>query len=177
MQISGKQAQQLVHKWRSEEQAIMVGTRTALYDNPRLNTRHWSGKNPTRIVIDKNLQLPETHYLFDKSTSTIVYTYKQQEGQENLYFVKLQEQQPILTQIMQDLHSRNILSVMVEGGTYLHESLLKENLWDEAMVFKNRNLCIGSGIKAPAMVSSQLTEVQTIGSDLLFNYRNSLQLL
>jgi diaminohydroxyphosphoribosylaminopyrimidine deaminase / 5-amino-6-(5-phosphoribosylamino)uracil reductase len=104
-QISGKLAQRLVHKWRSEEQAIMVGSRTALYDNPRLNTRLWTGKNPLRIVIDKQLQLPLTLQLFDKSQPTVVYNYLKQEEQDNLYFVKLQDDEPLMPQIMQDLHS------------------------------------------------------------------------
>ncbi|WP_242926379.1 bifunctional diaminohydroxyphosphoribosylaminopyrimidine deaminase/5-amino-6-(5-phosphoribosylamino)uracil reductase RibD [Pontibacter vulgaris] len=173
VQISGKLAQQLVHKWRSEEQAIMVGTRTALYDNPRLNTRHWSGQSPTRIVIDRNLQLPEHLHLFDKSTATIVYTYKSREDQQNVYFVQLQQHEPILDQIMQDLYNRNILSVMVEGGTILLESLLQASLWDEAFILKNTYKTIAEGIKAPAMVKGQLTASQTLGTDLLLHYRNN----
>ncbi|GAB3194508.1 diaminohydroxyphosphoribosylaminopyrimidine deaminase/5-amino-6-(5-phosphoribosylamino)uracil reductase [Pontibacter aydingkolensis] len=171
-QISGKLAQRLVHKWRSEEQAIMVGSRTALYDNPRLNTRMWSGQNPLRILIDKKLQLPKHLHLFDKSQPTVVYNFVRQEEQENLYFVQLHEQEPLLPQIMQDLHRRNILSVMVEGGTFLLESLLQANLWDEAMVFKSKYKNLGEGIKAPSMIYGQLHDIQTLGPDHLLHYRN-----
>ena len=171
-QISGKLAQRLVHKWRSEEQAILVGSRTALHDNPRLNTRLWSGPNPLRIVIDKQLQLPQHLYLFDKNQSTVVYNFVKQEEQENLYFVQLQEQEPLLPQILQDLHRLNILSVMVEGGTFLLESLLQAGLWDEAMVFKSKYKTLGDGIKAPAMMCGQLHDLQTLGPDHLLHYRN-----
>lgn len=176
-QISGRLAQRLVHKWRSEEKAIMIGSRTALYDNPRLNTRLWTGKNPLRIVIDKNLLLPKHLHLFDKSQPTVVYNHQKQEEQENLYFVKLQEQELMLPQIMQDLHQRNVLSVMVEGGTFLHESLLQANLWDEAIILKSTNKTLRSGIKAPAMVFGQLRSAQTLGPDQLLHYRNNSSII
>jgi diaminohydroxyphosphoribosylaminopyrimidine deaminase/5-amino-6-(5-phosphoribosylamino)uracil reductase len=148
----------------------MVGSRTALYDNPRLNTRFWSGRSPLRIVIDKNLLLSEHLHLFDKSQPTVIYNYRKQEEQDNLYYVQLPEQEPMLPLIMQDLHRRNVLSVMVEGGTFLLESLLQANLWDEALVFRNRLKTLGSGIKAPAMAYGQLKSAQTLGPDLLFHY-------
>ncbi|MEJ8802471.1 bifunctional diaminohydroxyphosphoribosylaminopyrimidine deaminase/5-amino-6-(5-phosphoribosylamino)uracil reductase RibD [Pontibacter sp. H249] len=171
-QISGKLAQRLVHKWRSEEQAIIVGKHTALHDNPRLNTRLWSGQNPLRIVIDKQLQLPQHLHLFDRTQPTVVYNLIKQEEQENLYFVQLQEQKPLLHQIMQDLHQRSILSVMVEGGTFLLDSLLQANLWDEAIVFKSRHKILEEGIKAP-LIDAHLYTTQTLGPDQLLHYRNS----
>ncbi|QCR24102.1 bifunctional diaminohydroxyphosphoribosylaminopyrimidine deaminase/5-amino-6-(5-phosphoribosylamino)uracil reductase RibD [Pontibacter sp. SGAir0037] len=172
VQISGKLAQRLVHKWRSEEQAIMVGTRTAIFDNPRLNTRLWSGKNPLRIVIDRQLQLPEQAHLFDKSQPTVVYNYKKQDQEhENLRYVLMNEQEPLLRQMMQDLYQHQILSVMVEGGTYLLNSLLEESLWDEANVFKSAEKMLGEGIKAPIMAHQFLHTSQTLGSDVLFHYK------
>ncbi|CAM3409695.1 bifunctional diaminohydroxyphosphoribosylaminopyrimidine deaminase/5-amino-6-(5-phosphoribosylamino)uracil reductase RibD [Pontibacter korlensis] len=171
-QISGVLAQRLVHKWRSEEQAIMVGSRTALYDNPRLNTRLWHGSSPLRIVIDKNLLLPPHLHLFDGSQPTVVYTYKEQESRENVHFVQLREDEPMLPQIMQELHQRNVLSVMVEGGTFLLESLLQANLWDEALVFKSLHKTIPAGVKAPGMAFGKLSSIQTIGLDQLLHYHN-----
>ncbi|GHA63765.1 bifunctional diaminohydroxyphosphoribosylaminopyrimidine deaminase/5-amino-6-(5-phosphoribosylamino)uracil reductase RibD [Pontibacter akesuensis] len=172
-QISGKLAQRLVHKWRSEEQAIMVGSRTALYDNPHLNTRLWPGQNPLRLVIDKQLLLPTHLHLFDGSQPTVVYTYKRQDDRENLYFVQLQENEPLLPQLMHDLHQRSILSVMVEGGTFLLESLLQENLWDEALVFKSLEKNLPAGVKAPNMAYGQLSSIQTLGPDQLLHYFRS----
>ncbi|MBJ6117510.1 bifunctional diaminohydroxyphosphoribosylaminopyrimidine deaminase/5-amino-6-(5-phosphoribosylamino)uracil reductase RibD [Pontibacter sp. BT310] len=171
LHISGALAKRFVHKLRAEEQAIMVGTRTALHDNPRLNTRHWSGRDPIRIVIDRQLTLPRTLNLFDGSQPTIVYNYKKQEERENLHFVQLQEQEPLLPQVMADLYKRNVISVLVEGGTYLLQSLLQENLWDEAFVLKNTTLTIANGIKAPTMVYGNLVEQQTLGTDELLHYR------
>lgn len=170
-QISGPLARRLVHKWRTEEQAIMVGTRTALHDNPQLNVRAWHGPHPLRVVIDRTLQLPPHLHLFDGTQPTVVYTYEQQQDRENLYFVQLQEEAPLLPQIMQDLRQRNVLSVMVEGGTYLLESLLQANLWDEALVFKSQQKTLGEGIKAPAMAHGQLQGIQTLGPDQLLHYQ------
>ena len=151
----------------------MIGSRTALYDNPRLNTRLWGGRSPLRVVIDKNLLLPGHLHLFDGSHPTVVYNHLKQEITENLDFVLLQEQEPLLPQIMQDLHRRNVLSVMVEGGTFLLESLLQANLWDEAIVLKSRHKTLGSGIKAPANIYGHLQHTQTLGPDQLFHYRNN----
>ncbi|WP_114777562.1 bifunctional diaminohydroxyphosphoribosylaminopyrimidine deaminase/5-amino-6-(5-phosphoribosylamino)uracil reductase RibD [Botryobacter ruber] len=174
LQISGSLAKRLVHKWRTEEQAIMVGTRTALYDNPRLNVRHWPGRNPLRIVIDRQLQLPPHTMLLDKSQPTVVYNYlKQEEAHENLHYVQLSQEQDLLTQVLQDLHARNVVSVLVEGGTYLLDSLLQAGLWDEAFVFRNSAKAIGAGIKAPAMVYGKLQSTQTLGTDLLFHYHRT----
>ncbi|MER2997331.1 bifunctional diaminohydroxyphosphoribosylaminopyrimidine deaminase/5-amino-6-(5-phosphoribosylamino)uracil reductase RibD [Pontibacter populi] len=173
LQISVALAKRFVHKLRAEEQAIMIGTRTALHDNPNLNTRHWTGPDPTRIVIDRQLTLSKTINLFNGSQPTIVYNYKKQEEQENLYFAQLQEDEPLLPQIMADLYKRNIISVLVEGGTYLLESLLKENLWDEAFILKSTFQTIGDGIKAPTMVYGTLTKQQTLGSDMLLHYQNN----
>jgi diaminohydroxyphosphoribosylaminopyrimidine deaminase / 5-amino-6-(5-phosphoribosylamino)uracil reductase len=171
--ISGAPAQRLVHKYRSQEQAILVGSRTALYDNPKLNTRYWSGNSPTRIVIDRQLQLPKELHLYDLSLPTFVYTYKALESEHpNLKYIQLKEQEPLLPQIMQDLYQRNILSILVEGGAYLLDSLLKENLWDEALVFVNVSKILGNGIAAPNLLQVQLHEQQTLEHDLLFRYKN-----
>ncbi|OKL40707.1 bifunctional diaminohydroxyphosphoribosylaminopyrimidine deaminase/5-amino-6-(5-phosphoribosylamino)uracil reductase RibD [Pontibacter flavimaris] len=171
-QISGPLAKRMVHKWRTEEQAIMVGTRTALHDNPQLSVRAWQGPNPLRLVIDKQLLLPPHLHLFDGSQPTVVYTYRQQDNRENLYFAQLREDEPLLPQILQDLHRRNVLSVMVEGGTFLLESLLQAGLWDEALVFKNSHKTLGEGTKAPGMTYGRLQSIQTLGADQLLHYRN-----
>ena len=118
MSISGDLARRYVHRWRSEEDAIMIGTNTARIDNPRLNTRFWPGKNPTRIVIDNHLSLDQTLHLFDGSQPTLVY--HQQPGidlaaREQVTHVFTHS----LTDLLTDLRQRNIQSVLVEGGTAL----------------------------------------------------------
>ncbi|MBD1398996.1 bifunctional diaminohydroxyphosphoribosylaminopyrimidine deaminase/5-amino-6-(5-phosphoribosylamino)uracil reductase RibD [Pontibacter sp. JH31] len=173
IQISGPLSRRLVHKWRSEEQAIMVGSHTAAYDNPRLDTRFWPGHSPLRVVIDRKLRLPDHLHLFDKSQPTVVYTYKQKEQlHDHLQYVQVSEDESLLDQIMADLHARKVLSLLVEGGTYLIKSLLKENLWDEARCFRSMSRVIGEGTQAPPMAHGQLLEVQHVGADQLFHYKN-----
>ncbi|WP_018476496.1 bifunctional diaminohydroxyphosphoribosylaminopyrimidine deaminase/5-amino-6-(5-phosphoribosylamino)uracil reductase RibD [Pontibacter roseus] len=173
VQISGPLSRRLVHKWRSEEQAILVGSHTAAHDNPRLDTRFWTGRSPLRVVIDRKLQLPGHLHLFDKSQPTVVYTYqKKEQTHENLQYVRLRENESLLPQIMQDLHQRQVLSLLVEGGTYLLKSLLKESLWDEALLFKSSTKVLGKGTEAPLMAQGRLLEVNQLGTDWLFYYQN-----
>jgi diaminohydroxyphosphoribosylaminopyrimidine deaminase / 5-amino-6-(5-phosphoribosylamino)uracil reductase len=173
IQISGKLAQRFTHRLRSEEQAIMVGSRTAQHDNPQLNTRFWNGNNPLRLVIDKQLKLPSHLSLLDKSQPTVVYNYIKDEIHENLSFVKLFNESPMLPQIMQDLYKRNILSVVVEGGAVLLNSCLESDLWDEAIMFKSKHKTLSDGIRAPSMSFRKLNEIQTLGYDHLLHYRNN----
>lgn len=170
-QISGPLAQQLVHKWRTEEQAILVGTRTALHDNPRLNVRHWPGPAPLRIVIDKALRLPVTHHLFDDAQPTLVYTHQQRQDASQTTYVTLPPEGVLVEQIMQDLFQRQVQSVLVEGGTYLLEALLQNNLWDEIRVFKSPQR-LGSGTKAPVLPPLPLPQQQQLGEDQLSIYYN-----
>ncbi|MDX5348626.1 MAG: bifunctional diaminohydroxyphosphoribosylaminopyrimidine deaminase/5-amino-6-(5-phosphoribosylamino)uracil reductase RibD [Hymenobacteraceae bacterium] len=165
-QISSALAKKLVHKWRTEEQAIMVGHRTALHDNPRLDAREWSGKNPVRIIIDKNLTLPPHLHIFNQNQPTIVYNAVKTAEAENLIHVKLQEDENLLPQLLQDLHQRNIQSVLVEGGTVLLEHFIKSGIWDEARIFRSKKI-FGEGIKAPAIGFAQLQQVQQLGEDQL----------
>lgn len=167
--ISNEHSRTLVHQWRSQEQAVMVGTRTALYDNPQLNVRQWTGKNPIRIFIDKNLQIPTNYHLFDRSQLTICYNLQKNETSENLIFVKL-DTDFFLENLLQDLHERKIQSVLVEGGSLLLQSLIDKNLWDEARVFVG-NARFGEGIKAPQAPFLPQTK-QDIFGDKLFFYEN-----
>ena len=167
--ISNVHSRQLVHRWRAEEDAIMVGTKTAYYDNPRLNTRDWEGKNPVRIVIDKKLTLDNNLHLFDHSQPTICYNLVKEETEENLNFVKLKQDFGI-QDILDDLHRRNIQSLIVEGGSFLLQSFISEELWDEARVFIG-NTHFGNGIPAP-LFNQKPEEMLDIMGDLLCIYRN-----
>jgi diaminohydroxyphosphoribosylaminopyrimidine deaminase/5-amino-6-(5-phosphoribosylamino)uracil reductase len=167
--ISNEHSRTLVHQWRSQEQAVMVGTRTALYDNPQLNVRQWTGKNPIRIFIDKNLQIPTNYHLFDRSQPTICYNLYKNETLENLIFVKL-DTDFFLENLLQDLYERKVQSVLVEGGSLLLESFIEKNLWDEARVFVG-NTCFGEGIKAPKMLFLPQKQQEIFGDKLLY-YEN-----
>ncbi|WP_066830689.1 bifunctional diaminohydroxyphosphoribosylaminopyrimidine deaminase/5-amino-6-(5-phosphoribosylamino)uracil reductase RibD [Rufibacter ruber] len=174
-QISGTLSQKLVHKWRTEEQAILVGTRTALHDNPRLNVRHWPGQAPTRIFIDRQLQVPGTHHLLDDTHPTLVYTLARKENLPKTQFVTLSPEGGFLEQMLQDLHQRQVQSVLVEGGTVLLETFLQAGLWDEIRVFKSP-VKLGDGVKAPALPAMPFASRNLAGADELTIYRNHFSL-
>ncbi|SFA77295.1 bifunctional diaminohydroxyphosphoribosylaminopyrimidine deaminase/5-amino-6-(5-phosphoribosylamino)uracil reductase RibD [Algoriphagus aquimarinus] len=145
--ITNASSRRLVHKWRAEEDAIMVGKNTAKYDDPALNVRDWVGKNPLRLVIDSRLELPNTLKLFDEAVPTLCYNTQKSEVIGTLEFVKLNPEFRV-NEILEDLYKRNIQSVIIEGGSYLLNKFLESELWDEARVFTSSNK-FGSGIAAP----------------------------
>lgn len=166
--ISNQYSRQLVHKWRSEEDAIMVGTNTAKYDNASLTTRDWAGKNPLRIVIDKELRLDQKMHLFDGSTPTICFAEKETDGR-NCEVVTLPK---VANKSMLDhLHSRGIQSLLVEGGSHLLRSFIDQGLWDEARVFES-NKTFTSGIDAPKMKRNPFS-AESVLDDKLIYYRNN----
>ena len=171
VQISCPQAGLLTHQWRAEEAAILVGTRTALHDNPRLSVRDWPGQQPTRLVIDKNLSLPPAHNLLDGSQPTLIYTYRQPYHKANLALVTLSEADDLLPQVIADLYQRQIQSVLVEGGPTVLNALLQAGLWDEIRVFR-APMRLGQGIAAPRLGLSGLHAVENVGADELFRYVN-----
>ena len=171
VQISSPQAGLLTHQWRAEEAGILVGTRTALHDNPRLNVRDWPGPQPTRLVIDKNLGLPPTHHLLDGSQPTLIYTYRQPYHTANLDHVTLSEADDLIPQVLADLYQRQIQSVLVEGGPTVLSALLNAGLWDEIRVFRAPSK-LGKGIAAPRLGLSGLRSTTNVGPDELFWYVN-----
>ncbi|GGF04351.1 bifunctional diaminohydroxyphosphoribosylaminopyrimidine deaminase/5-amino-6-(5-phosphoribosylamino)uracil reductase RibD [Hymenobacter cavernae] len=172
IQISGELARVVVHQWRAEEQAILIGTRTALHDNPTLNVREWWGQAPLRVIIDKNLSLPPTHHVLDEQIPTVIYTYRERANKPNLEFVTLTEADDLFPQLFADLYRRNVQSVLVEGGPTVLNSLMRDGLWDEARVLRNAKQ-LGGGILAPKPGLAGLREHLTFGADDLFIYQNS----
>lgn len=172
LQISGNKANKLVHQWRSEEQAVMVGTNTALTDNPKLTVRLTKGKNPLRIVIDKSLRIPSWYNLFNKQAPTLVFTASNKISTQNLQFVNIDFSKNVLQQILTELYERNIQSVIVEGGAKLLNSFIAENLWDEARIFtNNRRLNQKGGIAAPHITGKEI-EKRRIENDVLRILKN-----
>lgn len=145
--ISNESSRQLVHKWRAEEDAILVGYRTAVHDNPRLTVRDWSGKNPIRIVIDKRLGLDRSLHLLDASVPTICYNFTKQEQYLNLELVRVGEEN-MIKQILADLYKRDVQSLIVEGGAQTINQFLSIGLWDEARVITSLKK-FKRGIRAP----------------------------
>jgi len=165
--ISNDVTNRLVHKWRSQEAAILVGTNTALLDNPSLTTRFWKGNNPLRLVIDKELTLPSTLKLFDGSTKTIVFNYKKQLDSENLIYQQLNKHENILTQILTTLYQLQIQSVIIEGGANLLQSFINAGLWDEARVITNTTLTIEKGLAAPILKNMRLLTEERLSTDII----------
>ena len=165
--ISNEFTNRLVHKWRSEEAAILVGTNTALLDDPALTTRLWPGRNPIRLVIDKELKLPGYLKLFDGSVKTIVFTYVDKEGNEFLSYHQLNKDENMLSQILVALYEQQIQSVMVEGGAKLLQSFIDEELWDEARIITNEQLTISNGLAAPVLKNDILLSEQKIKNDTI----------
>jgi diaminohydroxyphosphoribosylaminopyrimidine deaminase/5-amino-6-(5-phosphoribosylamino)uracil reductase len=163
--ISNKFTNRLVHKWRSEEAAILVGTNTALFDDPALTTRLWNGPNPVRLVVDMKLRLPSSLQLFNKQVRTIVFNSLQHQEQENLLYYQVTQDVPLVHQITHALYQLKIQSVMVEGGGQLLQSFIDEALWDEIRVITNNELVTPHGLPAPRMLTGQLQKQETLFSD------------
>jgi diaminohydroxyphosphoribosylaminopyrimidine deaminase/5-amino-6-(5-phosphoribosylamino)uracil reductase len=165
--ISDDYSRQLVHRWRAEEDAILVGANTAFHDNPMLNVRDWSGRNPVRIVIDRNLRLPSTLNIFDKRQRTICYNILKDENQDNLLYVSIGAEN-MVKNIIEDLYNKKIQSIIIEGGSQTLQAFIDAKLWDEARVFVSPNN-FGAGIAAPILNGSVNSE-QKLRSDVLKVY-------
>ena len=164
--ISSQNAKQLVHRWRTEEDAVLVGKNTALSDNPRLNSREWPGRDPIRIVIDRRLELPENLNVFDQSQDTIIFNEKKTDLVDKIKYLELEDFDNLLPQLIAyQLYLMDIQSLIVEGGAETLNLFIKAGLWDEARVFtgpQNWN----SGISAPKLFGKP-GETQTVGPDVL----------
>ena len=171
--ISNEFSNRLVHKWRSEEAGILVGTNTALADNPSLNVRLWKGKNPVRLIIDLNLRVSSTLNIFDRQQPTIIFNNIKGLEEENLVFYKLSGEGSVVRQILAACYQLNIQSVFVEGGTKLLQSFIDENLWDEVRVIQNSQLIIPQGLQAPKLLNQQLLFTEPISTDSISYYKNS----
>lgn len=157
--ITNKTSRQLVHKWRAEEQAILVGTNTVLQDNPTLTTRDWIGNNPIRVVIDKDEKLPKELSVFNASAETIVINRKTIDFSKN-----------IGRQICNLLFKKSINSITIEGGQKTLQTFIDENLWDEARVFTGQSE-FKNGAKAPNFTGNLISE-EHIKNDILKTYTN-----
>ncbi|MGC4103144.1 bifunctional diaminohydroxyphosphoribosylaminopyrimidine deaminase/5-amino-6-(5-phosphoribosylamino)uracil reductase RibD [Ferruginibacter sp.] len=173
--ISNEFTNLLVHQWRSEEAAIMIGTNTALKDDPSLTTRLHPGNDPLRIVIDMELKLPQHLHVFDRTVQTIVFNSIKQEEGAGLSFYKIDNTTSILPAILSVLQQQKILSVIVEGGATLLQSFIKEGLWDEARVITNTELEAGAGIDAPVLDHHQLLTAENMVNDTIHYFINNQQ--
>lgn len=163
-------SKKLVHKWRSEEMGIMIGTNTVINDNPQLNVREWEGKNPTRILLDLNNRLSENLHVLDNTIPTLFLTYTLKTNKENIEYCLIEKDKNILSQILDILYQHEIQSIIVEGGKQLLETFISENCWDEARVFIGNKKFI-KGLKAPK-IKVNPTYTEDINTDTLYHYSN-----
>ena len=150
--ITNKHSRQLVHKWRTEEQAILVGTNTVLQDNPNLTARDWAGQNPIRVILNKNTSLSKDLNIFNNEAKTLIIKEDSVKG------------------ICNKLHENDINSVIIEGGAKTLQLFIDANIWDEARVFTG-TVSFKNGVIAPRF-SEQLISEQHIGCDTLKIYKN-----
>lgn len=166
--ISNLYSRQLTHQWRSEEQAILVGTNTALQDNPKLNVRDWAGKNPIRVIIDRHLKIPQSLNVFSPDAKTIVITEKKNLPKTTktiVHYETVDFSGNLAEQIGAALHKHHISSVIVEGGSKTLQTFIDTGLWDEARIFRSR-LSFGSGVTAPK-ISGNVVKTKKIATDQL----------
>lgn len=169
--ISSLESRTLTHQWRTEEMSILVGTQTALSDNPKLTARLYSGINPVRIVLDRKLTLPISLNIFDQSSSTLVFSEAKSNGlPSNVEIIQINFDKNILNSICSELHSRNIISSIIEGGAKTLNYWIKDNLWDEARIFHAQKL-LGNGTVAPDFQAKPSSK-EMIGTDSLYTYYN-----
>lgn len=157
--ITSTKSRQLVHKWRSEEQAILVGGQTVVSDNPELSCRSYNGKNPIRVVVDKNGGLNPKYKIFNTKAPTIL-----------LDANKINFKLPIAKQICDELYFKKINSVIIEGGRKTLQAFINENLWDESRVFVGQSK-LEKGVKKPTF-NHKISEVKIIDKDILQYYYN-----
>ena len=166
--ISNPYSRQLVHKWRTEEDAILVGKNTATHDNPFLTTRDWSGRNPKRVLLDSRLEVPLDYNIYNKEIDTIIINTEKDDLEGKNRWIKVDEINPEI--VMETLHNQNIQSVIIEGGSKVLNSFMDSNCWDEARVFTSKQN-FGSGITAPKM-SIEPSSKENIKEDELRIYKN-----
>lgn len=168
--ITNEYSRQLAHKMRAEEVAILVGTNTVLQDNPSLTVRDWSGNNPVRLVIDKNLKIPKDYSLLDGQTRTFVFNEKKASENGKTTFLKLDFSEEIIPQIIEVAYKEGLQSIIIEGGAMTLQSFIDLNLWDEAYVFSGKT-SFGEGVKSPDF-QGILTSEEKIKEDTLRIFKN-----
>lgn len=153
--ITNAISKRLVHKQRSQESAILIGTNTAAYDNPALTVREWTGNQPIRMVLDRALRLDHSLCVFDQKAPTWIFTREEQSNAQDLRYIRLDYNRDILPQIMAALYNHQVLSLIVEGGSILLNSFLQAGLWDEAFVYTG-NQYFGKGVPAPHILGETM---------------------
>lgn len=171
VRISSPVTDRLVHRWRGEEAAILVGSRTAEYDDPELTNRLWSGQDPLRIVLDRSGRLPEHLRLFQGPAPTWVFTREVRRRKGNVEWLSVFPPQRFLEEVLGILHDRKVLSVLVEGGAAILGAFIAAGLWDEARVITGHDF-LREGLAAPVLPGAAPVAEEQVGRDRITYYRN-----
>lgn len=168
--ITNEYSNRLVHKWRSEEASILIGTNTAYNDDPELTTRLWKGLSPVRLIIDMNLRLPSSLKIFNQQVQTIIFNKIKHEEHDKLLYYHVTEDVSLVHRVVNALYHLNIQSVMVEGGGRLLQSFIDEEIWDEARVITNTELISGSGLPAPCLKNMKQLSSFSLKNDTVHTF-------
>ncbi len=175
--LTDEYAKTLVHKWRTEEQSILIGTNTAILDNPNLTARNWIGNNPLRIVIDKELKLKSELNIFNKEAPTIIIADNSRKNEihkilsKNIGIEFVNFSNDIGKQLFNILYKRNIQSIIIEGGGKTLSYFIENNYWDEARIFINTKNII-EGIKAPVFSTNNFIKEKQLSNSKLLIIKN-----
>jgi len=168
--ITSLESKKLVHQWRAQEQAIMIGTNTAILDNPELTVRLVEGENPLRVIIDEKLAIPFSSHIFSEDTETLVFTSLKAQDREHVKYLKTDFSRNILPFVMASLYERKINSIIIEGGAHLLNSFIEDSMWDEARVFTGDKF-FKEGLRAPVVKGEEVSRI-SVGADELLLTRN-----
>lgn len=172
--ISNEYSNRLVHRWRSEEDAIMIGGTTARLDDPRLNTRLWTGKSPVRIIIDRSLSLPSSLKVFDGSVRTLLFNNLKEVKENAMEYYRVEAGENFMEGVLKRIWTLGFLSVLVEGGAGLLNLFLERGEWDEARVIQNTKQRIGKGLASPRISDALRVEETQLDTDRIIIYRNEV---
>ena len=167
IKISNKFTDRLVHKWRSEEAAILIGANTALHDNPSLTTRWWKGNNPVRVLLDHALIISQDAKFFNEESKTIIINGKKAEEEGTNFYLRAEKGTEAA---LSALYREKLLSVIIEGGAKTLQAFINSGCWDEARVITNNSLIIPRGLAAPQLKQAQITKTEHIFSDEINYY-------
>jgi diaminohydroxyphosphoribosylaminopyrimidine deaminase/5-amino-6-(5-phosphoribosylamino)uracil reductase len=170
--ITNEFTNRIVHKWRSEEMGILVGTNTAQLDNPELNNRLWNGRSPVRLIVDMHLRLSHSLKIFNQQQPTIIFNALRHGENENVTYYQVTEDVGIVHQILNACYQANIQSIIVEGGAKLLQSFIDGGLWDEARIITNKMLHVEHGLSAPELSNYDFSYGEDIFSDRISYYYN-----
>jgi diaminohydroxyphosphoribosylaminopyrimidine deaminase/5-amino-6-(5-phosphoribosylamino)uracil reductase len=171
MMITNPETNRKVHKWRSEEASVLVGTQTALLDDPSLDNRLWIGNSPVRLVLDLSLRLPQVLKIYNKQQKTVIFNLQSDEETGNLRYYKLRKETEIIPQILEACYGLQLQSILAEGGAKLLQSFIDSGAWDEMRVITNDHMMVETGIEAPVFPPMEPWHSEKIISDMIRYYK------